>query len=56
MDPHASWSAYAPNGLEIYEIEGNHENILLEPQVQFVAQRLRVCLDEARLVDHALSS
>jgi len=47
-DPRAGWSEYATRGLEIYEIAGNHENILLEPQVRSVAQQLKVCLDEAQ--------
>jgi surfactin family lipopeptide synthetase A len=44
-DPRAGWSTYA-SGLETYEIEGNHENVLLEPQVRFVAERLKTCLDD----------
>jgi thioesterase domain-containing protein/acyl carrier protein len=47
-DPRAGWSRYAANGLEIYEIKSNHENILLEPQVRFVAKHLKTCLDDAR--------
>ncbi len=47
-NPHAAWNTYALNGLESFEIEGNHENILLEPQVRAVAKQLKKCLDEAR--------
>jgi amino acid adenylation domain-containing protein len=47
-DPRAGWTARATRGLEIYEIEGNHENILLEPQVRFVAEKLKTCLDPAQ--------
>jgi hypothetical protein len=43
-DPHVGWSKYATWGIEIYEVEGNHENILLKPSVEFVAERLRTCL------------
>jgi thioesterase domain-containing protein len=46
-DPRAGWSDYARLGLEIREVEGNHENILLEPQVRSVAEGLRMCLDHA---------
>jgi oxalate---CoA ligase len=46
VDPRAGWNTYAAQGLEIYEITGNHENILLEPQVRLVAKQLRTCLDE----------
>ena len=43
-DPHAGWSAYAGEGLEIHEIPGDHDNMLLEPQVRVVAEQLRACL------------
>jgi thioesterase domain-containing protein len=46
-DPCARWNEYATRGLEVYEITGNHENILLEPQVRIVAEHLRACLDDA---------
>jgi thioesterase domain-containing protein/acyl carrier protein len=49
-DPHLGWSTYVPRGLEVYEIEGNHENILLEPQVRSVAEQLKICLAEAEIV------
>ena len=49
-DPRAGWSECATRGLEIHEIAGNHENILLEPQVRLVADHLKICLEEARLV------
>jgi amino acid adenylation domain-containing protein len=55
-DPREGWNECAARGLEIYEIEGNHENILLEPQVRFVAQQLKTCLDEAQVADYAVSS
>jgi amino acid adenylation domain-containing protein len=48
-DPRAGWSECVTRGLEVYEIAGNHENILLEPQVRFVAEHLKTCLDEARV-------
>jgi amino acid adenylation domain-containing protein len=46
-DPHAAWSRYAGQGLEICEVEGNHENILLEPQVRSVAHELKNYLKAA---------
>jgi amino acid adenylation domain-containing protein len=48
-DPRAGWSECVTRGLEVYEIAGNHENILLEPQVRSVAEHLKTCLDEARV-------
>jgi amino acid adenylation domain-containing protein len=58
-DPRAGWSECATRGLEVYEIAGNHENILLEPQVRFVAENLKTCLDDARVarqISHAKTS
>jgi surfactin family lipopeptide synthetase A len=43
-DPRLGWSECAINGLEVHEIAGNHENILLEPQVRTVAEQLESCL------------
>ncbi len=45
VDPRAEWERYAARGLEICEVPGNHENILLEPQVRFVAQQLKTHLE-----------
>jgi thioesterase domain-containing protein len=44
-DPRTGWSAYAGRGLEIYEIAGDHYNILLEPQVRLVARQLTEILN-----------
>ena len=46
-DPHAGWSAYAGEGLEVHEIACNHDSILLEPQVRAVADQLKACLADA---------
>jgi amino acid adenylation domain-containing protein len=50
-DPRAGWKSLAKQGLEIREIAGNHENILLEPQVRFVAERLKGCLNQGQVKD-----
>ncbi len=55
-DPYLGWGAYVPRGLEVYDVEGNHENILLEPQVRCVAEQLKVCLDEAQVAQQAVNS
>lgn len=49
-DPHKGWSAYASQ-LEIHEIAGNHDDILLEPQVRSVAEQLKACLEQADAPD-----
>jgi len=45
-DPHAAWGSYASQGLQIHEIDGDHDSILLEPQVQSVAEQLKPYLEE----------
>jgi thioesterase domain-containing protein/acyl carrier protein len=52
-DHHAGWKAVAADGLAIHEIAGEHDDVLLEPQVQLVAEQLKACLDGARAVNCA---
>jgi amino acid adenylation domain-containing protein len=47
-DPYAGWSEYLDDGLEVCEVKSNHDNLLLEPQVQLVAEQLRTFLNEAQ--------
>jgi surfactin family lipopeptide synthetase A len=51
-DPHAGWSAYAGQGLEIHEIAGDHDDILLEPHVRVVAEQLKASLTPTQTVNH----
>jgi amino acid adenylation domain-containing protein len=43
------WHQYAAGGLEIHEIDGDHGNILNEPNVRQLAAALRVRLEQARV-------
>jgi amino acid adenylation domain-containing protein len=47
-DAKNSWQQYAAGGLEVQEIEGDHGNILNEPNVRQLAAALRARLDAAR--------
>jgi amino acid adenylation domain-containing protein len=42
------WQQYAAGGLEIHEVDGDHGNILNEPNVRQLASALRARLDQAR--------
>jgi surfactin family lipopeptide synthetase A len=53
-DHHAGWKAVAAGGLELHEISGDHDDVLLEPQVQVVAEQLKACLDGAKAVNYAV--
>jgi amino acid adenylation domain-containing protein len=47
-DPHAAWVDLV-GSLEIRDILSDHYGILVEPQVQQLAQTLKDCIDQARL-------
>jgi amino acid adenylation domain-containing protein len=42
------WQQYAAGGVEIHEVDGDHGNILNEPNVRQLAAALRARLDQAR--------
>ena len=44
-DSQTVWSEYALGELEVHEIQGNHDDVLREPQVRMIAERLRACLE-----------
>lgn len=46
------WQQYAAGGLEIHEIDGDHGNILNEPNVRQLAAALRARLERARMEHH----
>jgi aspartate racemase len=47
-DPQAGWRKYASEGIEVHEIDGDHGNILNEPQVRQLATQIRARLEKAR--------
>ena len=51
-DPYAGWGKYLSNGLEVYDVKSDHDNILLEPQVRLVADQVRTCLEAAQALHH----
>jgi amino acid adenylation domain-containing protein len=46
-DPHAAWNDLIAN-LEIYEIPGDHFDILVQPHVNRLAECLKSCVDQGR--------
>ena len=48
-DAARGWTGVLADGLEIYEIPGDHMSMLYEPHVRKVAERLSECLREAQL-------
>jgi thioesterase domain-containing protein len=39
------WTGLAAGGLEIRDVPGEHQSLIVEPQVQRLAASLRECLD-----------
>ncbi len=44
-DPAMGWDRLIQDGLELYGIPGQHKNVLKEPRVRLLAERLRTCLE-----------
>lgn len=38
------WGELASDGVEVFDVPGNHRGILQEPNVRFLAEKLRACL------------
>ena len=45
-DLHEGWEVLAPRGVDVHEIPGDHINIIKEPYVGTLAEKLRECLDQ----------
>lgn len=46
-DVYSAWRDLVQGGLDIQEIPGSHNGILLEPEVSILAQRLKSCIDNS---------
>jgi thioesterase domain-containing protein len=46
-NPTDDWSKWVTGGVEVHDIEGDHGSILKEPDVSFLAESLRSCLNRA---------
>ena len=47
-DPTLGWADFSESGVVDFEIHAFHQNILKDPNVKALAQRLQQCLDEAQ--------
>jgi amino acid adenylation domain-containing protein len=48
-DPHVGWGEVALGGVEVHEVPGHHINMLEEPHIQVLAEKLKACLDKAQV-------
>jgi amino acid adenylation domain-containing protein len=54
-DLYSTWTRLAGGGLEVQKISGNHKGILVEPQVDQLAAKLKACIDEGAASGRAVS-
>jgi aspartate racemase len=50
------WGELATGGVEIYDISGSHTEIMQEPQLGRVAEKLKLCLDKAQANEKELTA
>jgi thioesterase domain-containing protein len=50
-DPTLGWSAWARGGVEVHIVPGNHANLMYEPHVEVLAEKLTACLNQAQSVE-----
>jgi aspartate racemase len=48
IDPDLGWSELAPGGLEIHDVPGDAFNMLEEPHIQVLAEKLKDCIDRVQ--------
>jgi amino acid adenylation domain-containing protein len=47
-DPQFGWGELAGGGIDIHYVPGDHIHLLGEPNVRYLAEKLKACLDEAQ--------
>jgi amino acid adenylation domain-containing protein len=55
-DQTMGWRDWASGGVEVHVVPGNHANLMYEPHVEVLAEKLTACLDRAQLDDVAESA
>ncbi len=48
IDPCNHWRGFATGGVDVHIVPGDHDRMVLEPNVRVLAQKLRMCLDDAQ--------
>ena len=49
-DPKLGWGGVAAGETEIHQIPGSHTDLMTEPQVRLLAEKLQLCLDKTQMV------
>ncbi len=45
-DPELGWGEVVTGGIEVHEIPGSHTDLMTEPQVRLLAEKLQLCLNQ----------
>lgn len=51
LDPKLGWERLAVGGLDVFDIPGDHLGILQAPHVQFLAEKIKGCLEKVQAND-----
>ena len=52
-DPTLGWSEWASGGVEVHVVPGNHANLMYEPHVEVLAEKLTACLNQVQSAEAA---
>ncbi len=44
LEPDLGWGVYTTEGVDIIQVPGNHQNMMKSPQIEILAEQLKVCL------------
>jgi thioesterase domain-containing protein len=48
VDSHNHWKPFVTGGIDLHVVPGDHDSMVLEPNVRVLAQKLRSCLEDAQ--------
>jgi thioesterase domain-containing protein len=54
-DATLGWDEWAAQGVDVHVVPGNHATMVYKPHVEVLANRLRACLDQARVNNDRLA-
>jgi len=54
-DPTLGWSEWASAGVEVHLVPGNHANLVYEPHVEVLAEKLSACISQALSAEECLT-
>ncbi|MCI0650339.1 MAG: SDR family NAD(P)-dependent oxidoreductase [Planctomycetes bacterium] len=56
VDHHNFWKRYVTGEVEVHEVPGDHDSMVLEPNVRVLGSQLRACLERAQAAPRAAAA